>query len=302
VQVEGHEARSWAKIDDRANEHPKLLEAGPKAAWLWVCGLMWANRQSRKTGRIPKLAVGMLFHGVGPKEAKRLVDVGLWHDTGKEYEIHDYHPWNPELREKRAEAGRKGGKASGESRREANHEANGKQLASVTEANTEACERSNSAGARVTRVDPPPPPPPQEENPPNPPSASRDPLAASLTGRQPHDRVDVNKLHEAYKRTFDLPHRTWFPGNLHEARIMAEAIDAHGLDKCLLVLAEAPNDGMVSGRDDEKKAKHESVSYIFGNSSAFDRMLRAAAKRVEATGNGKSITETMAALKDRRVS
>jgi hypothetical protein len=151
--------------------------------------------------------------------------------------------------------------------------------------------------------DPSPAQPTQREDPPTPfPDKPVDAFTASLTGRLPHDRADVNKLHEAYKRTFELPHRTWFAGNLHEARIMAEAIDAHGLDKCLLVLAEAPNDGMVSGRDDEKKAKHESVSYIFGNSSAFDRMLRAAAKRAETTGNGKSITETMAALKDRRVS
>jgi hypothetical protein len=157
-------------------------------------------------------------------------------------------------------------------------------------------------GAPGRRCDPQPSPA-LKEDPPTPfPDKPVDAFTASLANQLPHDRVDVNKLHEAYKRTFDLPHRTWFPGNLHEARIMAEAIDAHGLDKCLLVLAEAPNDGMVSGRDDEKKAKHESVSYIFGNSSAFDRMLRAAAKRAEQTGNGQSIAQKMAELKDRRVS
>lgn len=124
---------SWAKLDDRANEHEKQLAAGPKACWLWACGLMYCNRQSKKTGRIPKIVVhgGMLFPGTGKVDAKRLVEVGLWHEDGDSYDVHQYHGWNPELSTKRAEAGRAGGKASGEARREATS----KQLASIDEAN-----------------------------------------------------------------------------------------------------------------------------------------------------------------------
>jgi hypothetical protein len=169
---------SWAKVDDRANEHPKFIKAGPKAAWLWTCGLMYCNRQPKKTGRIPKAVLPMLFPGLGKREAEALVRVGLWEDDGEDYAVHDYHPWNPELREKRAEAGRLGGKRSGEARavsedaedgskNEAtcfdvlpDDEAKTKQLASEHEANA----RSKPAGARVTRVDPPHPtttPPPR---------------------------------------------------------------------------------------------------------------------------------------------
>lgn len=131
---------SWAKLDDRANEHEKQLAAGAKACWMWACGLMYCNRQPKRLGRIPKAVAegGMLYPGTGRKDAKKLVDVGLWEDCGEFYQVHNYHGWNPELSEKRSEAGRRGGQASGEARREAKPEANTKQLASEDEANHEA--------------------------------------------------------------------------------------------------------------------------------------------------------------------
>lgn len=131
---------SWAKMDDRANEHEKLLDAGAEACWLWACGLMYCNRQQKKTGRIPKAIVhkGMLYPGLGEEQARRLVDVGLWHDEDSVYQVHDYYGWNPELRDKRAEAGRQGGKNSGKARREAKVEAKPKQIASDERSKTEA--------------------------------------------------------------------------------------------------------------------------------------------------------------------
>ncbi len=106
---------SWAKVDDRANENPKLLAAGARAAWLWVCGLMYCNRQHRKDGRIPKAALSLLFPGMGRREVGRLLAAGLWHDDGDSYAVHDYAQWNgegPSLSSKRAAAGRKGGSAT----------------------------------------------------------------------------------------------------------------------------------------------------------------------------------------------
>jgi hypothetical protein len=144
---------SWAKMDDRANEHEKMVEAGADACWLWACGLMYCNRQQKKTGRIPKTIVhkGMLYPGLGEEQAKRLVDVGLWHDADSAYQIHEYHGWNPELRDKRAEAGRQGGKSSGKARREAKTEAKPKQLASADRSKTEATGEANKEATAEQR-------------------------------------------------------------------------------------------------------------------------------------------------------
>ena len=175
---------SWAKVDDHANEHEKHLAAGAKACWLWTCGLMYANRQPRKTGRIPKSLVGMLYPGVGKREAQKLVSVGLWHDDGDAYTIHDYKTWNPELREKRAEAGRKGGKRSGEARREAN----AKQSASEKRSKNEASASSNPAGARVRALDPPHPTPPQDQDP------TESESAKDLSGQSPPEESHARSL------------------------------------------------------------------------------------------------------------
>lgn len=87
---------SWAKIDDRANEHHKLLDAGPEAAWMWTCGLMYANRQPKRDGRIPEAAILMLYPFKAPKKlASKLVAVGLWERADGAYVIHNYHKWNP---------------------------------------------------------------------------------------------------------------------------------------------------------------------------------------------------------------
>ena len=35
---------SWIKIDDQFADHPKVLQAGPLASWLYVCGLTYSGR------------------------------------------------------------------------------------------------------------------------------------------------------------------------------------------------------------------------------------------------------------------
>jgi hypothetical protein len=86
---------TWAKLDDKANEHRKQLAAGAEACWLWACGLMYANRQRARDGFIPEAAVGMLYPFKTPKRlADRLVEVGLWERTEGGYQIHRFHYWN----------------------------------------------------------------------------------------------------------------------------------------------------------------------------------------------------------------
>lgn len=94
----------WVYLDDHFPEHPKALDAGGPASWLYVCGLAYANRAA-KGGTIPRSAVTRLTDARnGPALAKRLVDVGLWHEDGDRYQIHDYDDWNRSAVERSARA------------------------------------------------------------------------------------------------------------------------------------------------------------------------------------------------------
>jgi len=95
---------SWAKLDDRANEHQKQLLAGPEACWLWACGLMYANRQEARDGFIPSLVLPMLYPFKSPKRlAERLVEVGLWDATDNGYVVHNFTKWNKTQEQVQAE-------------------------------------------------------------------------------------------------------------------------------------------------------------------------------------------------------
>lgn len=136
---------SWVKLDDQARHHRKILAAGPTAAWLWVCGLMYCNSQKARDGIIPSIAVPVLYPITSWKrEATKLVDAGLWEPVDGGYRIHDYHDYQPtpeqaaETSEAKAAAGRLGGLRSAEARRrktQADGQAALKHGASTAEAN-----------------------------------------------------------------------------------------------------------------------------------------------------------------------
>ncbi len=86
----------WVKIDSAAPHHHKLLSAGAEAAWLWVCGLCYANLHATD-GVIHASALSALFHYAKwtskrlQQLASQLVEVGLWHSMpGGGWVIHDY--------------------------------------------------------------------------------------------------------------------------------------------------------------------------------------------------------------------
>lgn len=86
---------SWSRIDDRANEHRKQLEAGPEACWFWTCGLLYVNRQDVRDGFIPDAALALLYPVRSPKKlAQKLVAVGLWERVPGGYQVHNYERWN----------------------------------------------------------------------------------------------------------------------------------------------------------------------------------------------------------------
>ena len=133
--------------------------------------------------------------------------------------------------------------------------------------------------------DPPTPLPPAAPNQP----ARRDLMALSL---QPL-REDVTQLHAAYRKTFGLAHHRLTGSTDVNALHLSDAIDAHGLEACLLVLRYATEDGMVSGKTDERNQKHEKISYIFGNPDTFARILRAAEEREGKSARKRSAREVV---------
>ncbi|MDH6448247.1 hypothetical protein M2155_000655 [Streptomyces sp. SAI-119] len=170
--------RTYVKVHDGLPDHPKIIEAGGEAGWLYICGLAYASRQLTD-GVISKRLVRRLTDGSNPEaSASALVRVGLWHDGEHDcpkcplagpdaYVIHDYldHQRSAsevaDLRSKRAAAGQRGGKRSGESRRAASEaEANAEALASdlvkqpgsknepETETETEVKEKNSRTSAK----------------------------------------------------------------------------------------------------------------------------------------------------------
>lgn len=170
--------RTYVKVHDGLPDHPKIIDAGGEAGWLYICGLSYASRQLTD-GVISKRLVHRLTDGSNPEaSASALVRVGLWHDGEHDcpkcplagpdaYVIHDYldHQRSAsevaDLREKRAAAGQRGGKRSGESRRaastaEANNEAlasdlvkqNGSKNEPETETETEVKEKNSRTSAK----------------------------------------------------------------------------------------------------------------------------------------------------------
>lgn len=85
---------AWVRIDDQVPRNAKFLKAGPKASWLWVCGMCHA--QSQLTDGIISEAA-LPFIGVLKEYralARQLVDAGLWERVQGGYLVHDYHHYN----------------------------------------------------------------------------------------------------------------------------------------------------------------------------------------------------------------
>jgi hypothetical protein len=123
---------SWAKVDDGWWCHPKVMGLPLAARGLWVSALSWSCAQRRPV--VPPSFLAMI--GATTEDADALLDAGLWIDRADGWEIHDWSEYQEmSLREKRAEAGRKGGLTRGNASKS---EANVKQDASKSEAKPQA--------------------------------------------------------------------------------------------------------------------------------------------------------------------
>jgi len=220
---------SWVRFDDGFPDHPKIAaldELEPLCAWLTVKATAWCNR-NLTDGRIPKPQVrrlvtfldrvkidgkavtadelaARLCRGVGDQS-------GLWEDRGDHYQIHDFLEYQPsraealDRREKKAAAGRIGGKRSGEQRRseaeaQAKHrassvldvrledaEANTKQKATPVPGPVPVPDASSEASASASRA--------RELRIPATPSNGQSPMAM----RCPPDLEITAGMHEAFR-------------------------------------------------------------------------------------------------------
>lgn len=128
---------TYIRLDDRFPNHRKAIAAGPIGRDLYVNGLCYCSLHLTD-GLIPRTSLGSLsapprnYAGRGSgawsavlmRTADLLVEAGLWEVVeGVGWCVHDYHEWNKtaseiaDLKNTKAEAGRRGGRRSWEARR-----------------------------------------------------------------------------------------------------------------------------------------------------------------------------------------
>lgn len=145
---------TWVTFDDGAPLHRKQLAAGPKACWLWACGLAYCYGQESKDGFIPEAVVQILYPRLGLKEAKTLVDVRLWERADGGYLIHDYLEWKERrFNGPKNSRGKAGGSVSSEAKRQAAlaREA-GKRIARQSTTSTTTTEHNGAQRGTATLV------------------------------------------------------------------------------------------------------------------------------------------------------
>lgn len=83
---------NWVRLDTALPTHPKMFELYATQDWravmLYVWGITYAGMHSTD-GYVPKTVVTTLLQA-RIKDAQRLVQVGLWHESTGGYEINGW--------------------------------------------------------------------------------------------------------------------------------------------------------------------------------------------------------------------
>lgn len=103
-----------------------------------------------------------------------------------------------------------------------------------------------------------------------------DPMGDSLRGHSPEQRADVAEVHELFKQATKQPNLKFRAPCDEGAKAISVAIDSDGIANCRIVARYCPHDGMVNGKLDDKRMKHDSAEYVFGKKHVFHRILKAA--------------------------
>lgn len=152
-----------ASFSDGTADNPKLINAGPVAAWLWFCGVLYCRR-GLTDGFIPKAVVPALVVGLkgAYRHAQTLCDVGLWHAELGGYRVNDFLVYNPsksamdqykekDRLRKQAERGIRDERPNGVSGRNPNGQTSGQPYASADA--THAGTKSESASESTKGLD-----------------------------------------------------------------------------------------------------------------------------------------------------
>lgn len=99
----------WVRFDTSLPDNPKILELlelkdGRAAGFVYCCSLAYAGKHGTD-GFIPRWALTRI--NGRPADAKRLVEVRLWHEVDGGWEIHDWaekQESNEETQARRARA------------------------------------------------------------------------------------------------------------------------------------------------------------------------------------------------------
>jgi hypothetical protein len=109
---------TWAKVDDRLHDHPKVIDAGVEAMGLWVLALTHTMGQMTD-GFVSTRVVERLAGRRGHKLAAKLVDVRLWEVADGGWIFHDFAAYQltkaavEAERAKKSAAGRKSAELRG---------------------------------------------------------------------------------------------------------------------------------------------------------------------------------------------
>lgn len=93
----------WFKVDDQLAFNPKVLEAGNAAMGLWVRAGSWCAA-NLTDGQLPAHMIGTL--GAQKRNARSLVESGLWVETESGYRFKNWSEFQPtkaEILRERAE-------------------------------------------------------------------------------------------------------------------------------------------------------------------------------------------------------
>ena len=82
----------WFKVDDGFCFHPKALAAGNSALGLWVRAGSWCGA-NLTGGALPRHMIGTF--GAQKRDAKRLVEAGLWCETEDGYQFNGWNEYQP---------------------------------------------------------------------------------------------------------------------------------------------------------------------------------------------------------------
>lgn len=85
----------WVRLDDGFPEHPKLIQAGAAAGWLYVAALCYSAR-NLTDGHIPAAVLPRLADVKAPgRLAAKLVEARLFIEVDGGWQIHDFERYQP---------------------------------------------------------------------------------------------------------------------------------------------------------------------------------------------------------------